>query len=186
MALGQLTKKQALFAAEYAKDHNGMQAAIRAGYSPKTAGEQAFRLLKKAEITARVEQTFAKALKKEEMTVHEVMHEYARIARSDASSYYNEDGTLKPLSSLSEEARRAISEIEIKESADGKLRGKIKLHSKIAALDALAKIFKLWAPDAAPERQVLIQFLNVPAPKYAQVADVTIPALESGETSESS
>lgn len=35
-------------------DHNGTQAAIRAGYSPHTAGSQAFDLLKKPEIVARI------------------------------------------------------------------------------------------------------------------------------------
>lgn len=40
-----MTDKQRRFAEEYLKDSNGTQAAIRAGYSPKTANEQAARLL---------------------------------------------------------------------------------------------------------------------------------------------
>jgi len=40
-----LTPKQARFAQEYLIDLNGTQAAIRAGYSARTAGEQASRLL---------------------------------------------------------------------------------------------------------------------------------------------
>lgn len=40
-----LTDKQKLFCNEYIKDLNGTQAAIRAGYSEKTACEQAARLL---------------------------------------------------------------------------------------------------------------------------------------------
>ena len=40
-----LTPKQLLFCQEYIKDLNGTQAAIRAGYSRKTACEQAARLL---------------------------------------------------------------------------------------------------------------------------------------------
>lgn len=42
--------KQKLFCREYVKDYNGTQAAIRAGYSPKTASVQASRLLKKSDI----------------------------------------------------------------------------------------------------------------------------------------
>ena len=45
-----LTLKQERFAQEYAVDHNGTQAAIRAGYSEKTAHAQASRLLKNAEV----------------------------------------------------------------------------------------------------------------------------------------
>jgi phage terminase small subunit len=40
-----LTPKQAAFVREYLKDSNGTQAATRAGYSPRTANEQASRLL---------------------------------------------------------------------------------------------------------------------------------------------
>lgn len=45
-----LTPKQAQFIAEYLIDMNATQAAIRAGYSEKTAGQQGFELLKKPEI----------------------------------------------------------------------------------------------------------------------------------------
>lgn len=46
----ELTSKQRQFIAEYLKDSNATQAAIRAGYSPKTAQEQSSRLLKQPEI----------------------------------------------------------------------------------------------------------------------------------------
>jgi phage terminase small subunit len=42
-----LNKKQARFVEEYPLDCNGTRAAIRAGYSPKTAQEQASQLLSK-------------------------------------------------------------------------------------------------------------------------------------------
>lgn len=45
-----ITPKQQLFVKEYLVDLNATQAAIRAGYSVKTAGSQAHDLLKKPEI----------------------------------------------------------------------------------------------------------------------------------------
>lgn len=45
-----LTPKQADFVREYLIDLNGTQAAIRAGYSPKTANEQSSQLLAKLHI----------------------------------------------------------------------------------------------------------------------------------------
>ena len=45
-----LTEKQKRFVAEYIKDYNATQAAIRAGYSEQTAYSQGNRLLKKVEI----------------------------------------------------------------------------------------------------------------------------------------
>lgn len=55
-------KKRETFCQEYIVDFNGTQAAIRAGYSPDSAGSQAYELLKKPEISARVGE-----LKKERM-----------------------------------------------------------------------------------------------------------------------
>ena len=43
--MGRLTDKQKRFIDEYLIDCNGTQAAIRAGYSPKTANEQSVKLL---------------------------------------------------------------------------------------------------------------------------------------------
>ena len=45
-----MTDKQVKFITEYTKDFNATQAAIRAGYAPKTAYSQGQRLLKNAEI----------------------------------------------------------------------------------------------------------------------------------------
>ena len=42
--------KREIFALEYAKDCNATQAAIRVGYSPRTAYSQGHRLLKKDEV----------------------------------------------------------------------------------------------------------------------------------------
>lgn len=51
---GELTPKQAAFVREYLKDHNGTQAAIRAGYSKKTAKEIATENLTKPAIMEKV------------------------------------------------------------------------------------------------------------------------------------
>lgn len=49
-----MTDRQECFCREYILDYNGTQAAKRAGYSEKSAYSQAGRLLKNAEILARV------------------------------------------------------------------------------------------------------------------------------------
>lgn len=50
-----MTPKQEAFVREYLVDLNGTQAAIRAGYSAKTANEQAARLLAKASVAEAVQ-----------------------------------------------------------------------------------------------------------------------------------
>ena len=50
-----MNARQIAFVAQYLVDWNASQAAIRAGYSPRTAGSQAHDLLKKPEIRAALE-----------------------------------------------------------------------------------------------------------------------------------
>lgn len=50
-----LTPRRRAFAYEYLKDRNGTQAAIRAGYSPESAGQEASRLLKNVNILEIIE-----------------------------------------------------------------------------------------------------------------------------------
>jgi phage terminase small subunit len=60
MSNEEITAKQQLFIKEYLIDLNGTQAAIRAGYSQKTANEQASRLLANANIRAEVQKAMDK------------------------------------------------------------------------------------------------------------------------------
>lgn len=62
-----LSEKHELFAMEYIKDLNAAQAAIRAGYSEKTARQQGSRLLTNADIRARIDELMGK--RKEELNI---------------------------------------------------------------------------------------------------------------------
>lgn len=57
---GELNPQQRRFVAEFLKDCHGTQAAIRAGYSQKTAASQASRLLRNAQIQAAIQQGLSK------------------------------------------------------------------------------------------------------------------------------
>jgi phage terminase small subunit len=143
-----LTPKQRRFAAEYLIDLNATQAAIRAGYSKHTASSQGERLLRKAEIRAKVAQVQAKS----ELKAETVLNELVLLARSDIAQLYDEHGQLKPIHEIPEEARRAIAGIEAEELFEG--RGsdrehvgtirKVKLWSKPQALELLGKHLKLF------------------------------------------
>lgn len=73
-----MNAKRARFVTEYLKDSNATQAAIRAGYSKKTAGSQGHDLLKEPEIAAAVSARAAKA----GMTADEVLNGLADVART--------------------------------------------------------------------------------------------------------
>lgn len=72
--------KHERFAREYSIDRNGTQAAARAGYSKKTSGVQASRLLKDAAIAARIVELENQYLKAADITAERVLEELGRIA----------------------------------------------------------------------------------------------------------
>ena len=85
-----LTAKQAAFIDEYLKDFNATQAAIRSGYSPKTAYSIGQQNLKKVEIDAEIQ----RLIKERVMSRDEALKRLADIARFDVSPYVNSYGRL--------------------------------------------------------------------------------------------
>ena len=90
-----LTEKQKRFAAEYLTDLNGTQAAIRAGYSAKTAGQMAEKLLKKGEIQSLVQQGMGARAKRTAITqdyVLQAIHETAERCRQMLYAFIRQAG----------------------------------------------------------------------------------------------
>jgi len=68
-----LTPKQQMFVKEYLIDLNATQAAIRAGYSKKTANEQGARLLVNVSIATKIKEALEKRADKTELTAQYVL-----------------------------------------------------------------------------------------------------------------
>lgn len=150
--MSDLTPKQDRFCREYVIDLNGTQAAMRAGYSHKTANEQAARMLAKDSIRARVDQLKLKVEAKLEIKKETVLRELLRISTSDMLLLFNDDGTAKDLKDIPEHARRCIAGVEIEElfTGQGKHRKsvgftkKFKFWDKPKGLEMLGKHLKLY------------------------------------------
>lgn len=71
------------FVEEYAKDRNGTQAAIRAGYSERTAGEQAARLLADDRIKVLVASKCAEVSQAAQFEAVDVLRHWVEIATAD-------------------------------------------------------------------------------------------------------
>ncbi|WP_235847416.1 terminase small subunit [Intestinibacillus massiliensis] len=78
--MGDITKKQLRFIEEYLIDLNMTQAAIRAGYSPDSAGNIGHELMKKPEIRARVDKAMAERSKRVGINADRVLRELGRLA----------------------------------------------------------------------------------------------------------
>lgn len=152
----ELEPRQKLFVKEYLVDCNGTQAAIRAGYSAKTAGEQAPRLLANVRIKEAVQNGLKEKYHRFDLTAERVLLEIHRLANYDITKAYDKDGNLLPLHEMPEDVRRAISSVETesvmrdnKDPTDPEADKtmvtvkKIKFADKRGHLDLLAKHFKL-------------------------------------------
>lgn len=78
-----LTDKQARFVDEYLIDLNATQAAIRAGYSQKTAEQLGYQLLQKPAVAEEIEARREKLAQKAGITVERIVTELAKIGFSD-------------------------------------------------------------------------------------------------------
>jgi phage terminase small subunit len=79
----QLTVKQERFLAEYLKDRNGTQAALRAGYAPSVAGQTAHRNLAHPIIAARLREITAKAKHAATVDAEFVLRELRNVAEQE-------------------------------------------------------------------------------------------------------
>lgn len=146
-----MTPNQARFVEEYLLDLNATQAAIRAGYSAKTALQQGPRLLGNAGVKAAIQKALAARAKRVEVKADDVLRELLRIATTDISEAYDDEGNLKKLKDIPVDLRRAISGVEVDEIWDGYGEDrtqtgetkKLKLWDKTRALEMLGKHLKL-------------------------------------------
>jgi phage terminase small subunit len=81
------TAKQKLFIAEYLIDLNATKAAIRAGYSARTAAEIGRQNLRKLEIAAAIEKAIGGRTERAELTADWVVDELRKIAGANMADY---------------------------------------------------------------------------------------------------
>lgn len=136
-----LRPKQAQFVNEYLVDLNATQAAIRAGYSKKTAHAIGVENLNKPLIKAAIEKALREREKRTEVTQDRVVEELAKIAfrdPRDLMSWGPGGVTLKDSAELTEDQAGLVTEIsETTTEHGGSLR--IKVADKMAALTLLSK-----------------------------------------------
>lgn len=92
-----MNDKQRTFAEEYLVDLNATQAAIRAGYSEKTAKQQGARLLTNADVAALIAELKAERSAQTGVDAAWVLKRLALEAEADLADLYTEGGNLKPV-----------------------------------------------------------------------------------------
>jgi phage terminase small subunit len=132
-----LNNKQRAFVTEYVKDWNGTQAAIRAGYSKRTANEQAAQLLAKLSIQEEIGRIQSETRSSAIATKDELCEILTAIVRANVPDYSGPCGGID---------MNAGDPRAIQEHSQNELGTKLKMHSKIAAAQQLCKILGFEAP----------------------------------------
>ncbi|HHT9074217.1 TPA: terminase small subunit [Edwardsiella tarda] len=139
--MAKLTDKQELFAREYLKDLNATQAAIRAGYSEKTAKEQAARLLTNVNVQTFVAELKATRVEQTGIDAAYVLRRLTEIDQMDVADILLANGEVKPIHEWPKVWRTTLSGIDVTEMAGDSagLLKKIKWPDKVKNLELLGK-----------------------------------------------
>jgi phage terminase small subunit len=150
----------------HAGDLNATKAALRAGYSAKTAALIGHENLRKPNISAAIEKAIGKRAESAELTASMVVDELRKIAFANMASYMKSTPGGHPhldFSELTEAQTAALSEVTVDTHSNGAgdgaievTRVKFRLHDKRAALVDLGRHLGMFdakhkQPDAPVE-----------------------------------
>jgi phage terminase small subunit len=147
-----LTKRQEVFIAEYCVHLDATNAAIKAGYSKKSAMCQGSQLLANPKVKAEIAKKMGKRCGKLEITSENVLQELAKLAFYDPGALLEPDGSMKQIKDIDDVTRMAVAGMEVVELFEGTgdqkhaygLCKKIKLADKGQNLERLGRYLKLF------------------------------------------
>lgn len=156
--MAELNAKQSRFVAEYLVDLNATQAAIRAGYSKRTAKAIGHELLTKPDIQSAINAANRKRQERTEITQDRVLEELARLAFSDIRKLYNANGELLRPEDWPDDVAASVASMEVvtKNLGEGEVEyvAKVKTWDKTRGLEMLGRHLKMFTDkvehDLAP------------------------------------
>lgn len=146
-----LTAKQRAFVGEYLKDRDPEQAAIRAGYSKRSAFSYGTGLLRNKLVAHEIQIIDARVLELVQVNtginLERTLREIARGAFFDVRKLFNPDGSPKDITELDDDTASAIEGIEVIEQFSGNGENRVftgnvkkyKLARRASSLDMLMK-----------------------------------------------
>ncbi|WP_416389486.1 terminase small subunit [Otoolea muris] len=141
-----MTEKQRRFVDEYLIDLNATQAAIRAGYSVKTAREQASQNLTKLNIQQEISEKMAERSKRTGVNQDRIVLELAKIAFVNAADVIDsDDATIKAGATADDTAAIQSVKVKVIPTKEGEgVEREIRLNDKLKALELLGKHLGMW------------------------------------------
>jgi phage terminase small subunit len=185
-ALKTLTAKEQAFLQEFPKDQNATQAAIRAGYSKKTAHVQGAQRLKRLHEQLREQlrdATLPTTTMSRQAAFDRYIKEIERLSLSDSRKFYDSFGNPLEIPELGDDEAAVIAGFEVCEQFKGKGESrkpvgyvrKFKLADKIGALTLLGKARGFFEhPDDDPSKLPKCLEVRFVAPNGQQNVQVNV------------
>lgn len=153
MAQRKLNPKQQRFVEEYLIDLNATQAAIRAGYSPKTATAIASENLSKPSISAAIACAMAERSKRTGITQDRVLEELAKVAFIKLTDIVDDTGKIK--ADATDEDRACIESIKYKRTDTDtgfSEEREVKASPKLKALELIGRHLGMFESHSSKEQ----------------------------------
>lgn len=136
-----LTPKNERFIQEYMVDLNATQAAVRAGYSPKSASRTAYQLLRRDDVRAAVDACVGERAARLQISQDRILEELTRIAFSDLREVATWGGgglLLKGSDTLTPSQSATVAEVAESTTKTGSTT-RIKRYDKVKAIELLMR-----------------------------------------------
>jgi len=167
-----LTDKQEMFCREYLIDLNATQAAIRAGYSEKTANRIAAQLLSKLDIQNSIAQLKAQRNEQVNIDAAYVLRRLVEIDQMDVLDIMTDDMSIKPVSEWPASWRRYLSGFDLADMFEGRgedremvgILKKVKWPDKVKNLELLGKHVSVMAFKEQIDQKVTATHNIMPVP----------------------
>ncbi len=123
-----LSAKQLAFVDEYLVDFNAAQAAIRAGYNPKTVNDYASVLRNRPDINAEISRRQQERSQQCALNKAQVIQEIARLAFNDPRQAFDANGALLPVQDWPDSLAACVASVKVLEckTLDGITVGEVK------------------------------------------------------------
>ena len=150
--LGRLkSDKMRRFVLEHLIDHSKKAAAIRAGYPEKSAGAMATKLLKNPIIKAYLGKIEREDVERLDLDREEVLRQLWYALTRKVTDFVDKNGEIKNPNKMSERAQNVIDGLEQEvfidaETGNRRIKTKLRLSSKVSAIDMAMKHKGLFAP----------------------------------------
>ena len=150
----ELTPKQAAFVREYLIDLNATQAAIRAGYSAKTAEQQGYQLIQKTLVKEKIQSAMKERAEIVDLTAADVLRDINAVKADAMRKTYDKDGNevmanhtaaLKALELQGKHLKMFTDKVETSGPNGGPIENKVTIDPKSLSSELLKELIRARA-----------------------------------------